>query len=533
MKKLSLLYLFLLLQLLTYAQFKTVAESPLFKEPQSGYVKILQLKNGNTVYFYLSGNGGLDVTIFNKAYKEKIFKHHTPVFGSLKGARINGIFETGDNITLMISEVNERRPTLYRLVINSDSGNLEKDDKIAEANKYLSKDLRIIPEFEPVTAFSVRKDPTSDNYAVFIRKNSDDQTDKNQMEAIFYNGEHQEISRAFYQPTLKYGSFNYLDMAVLGDDRVCILGFAYNQIAVGDLEGTLVMLTLDKGARRLKTDILNLSDNRIADSAIVRFNPVTKKLLLLGAAHIEDADPQPYAGFLAIIDPYKPEIEQEINIYPEKANTRKKELLGAKKEFTGMPQDMVINSDGGFTIFYEELIPVKNVPLDAPAYTHYMLEHLAVAAFDSSGKETYTAFIPRKQYVKNSDFSSFHLASRKTGAQKLIMGDQFKSFAYLSAKDKVYIMFNDTERNNHITDGNITLLRVLANCDAFVYTLDEKNVSPDRSLFFDKSKKKENRTHTLALFNIGDYYSESNTYATLKLQKRGKEKGARIVWMTL
>ena len=37
----------------TYAQFKLVAQGPKFEEPEEGFAKILQLKNGNTFIFIL------------------------------------------------------------------------------------------------------------------------------------------------------------------------------------------------------------------------------------------------------------------------------------------------------------------------------------------------------------------------------------------------------------------------------------------------------------------------------------------------
>lgn len=52
---------------------------------------------------------------------------------------------------------------------------------------------------------------------------------------------------------------------------------------------------------------------------------------------------------------------------------------------------------------------------------------------------------------------------------------------------------------------------------------------PVRSYVFGKPEsKKENN---LGLFAISDYNPETNTYVTLKLEKEGRDKGVRIVWL--
>lgn len=528
MKSITLLCLVTLLQAFAYGQFKTVAETPLFEEPETGHAKLLQLKNGNTVVVHLSARNGIDLTIYSPEHKLAGYKHHDPAFGKLKGARVNAIFETNNTIAVLISEVHERTPVLYRLLFDGATGNLDREEKIAEANKYLFKDVRWIPEFDPVNSFSVSKDPASDNYAIFIRRDKSDLADKNQMEVIAYNGKHQEISRAFYQPAFKYASLNYLDMAVLEDERVCILGFAYNEIASGDLEGQLVMMTLPKDGRRMSSELLELSENRIADSAIVRFNPVTKKLMLLGTAHIEDANPQPYGGFLLVIDPYKAKVEQEINIYPTEADVQKKKLYGAKETFTGMPQDLVINDDGSFSVIYEELISEKHTPRDATPYTYYMLDNVAVASFDANGKMQSASFIPKKQYLKNTGYPSFYIAQRKLSAQQLIQAEQYRSFSYLHTKNKLYVLLNDAEQNTHPENGNIVQMRSLAGAQAFSYVAGSP--APERHPFFGPLRKEEK--HALAVFNLSDYNKATNTYVTLKLEMTSKDRKSRLVWLT-
>lgn len=194
MKATILSCLLALLQAVAFAQFKTVAETPLFKEPESGFAKLLQLKNGNTVVVHLTNRNGINLTFYDPQHKLAVNKHHDPIFQRLRGARVNAIFEADGAIVMLISEVEERTPLLYRLVFDGVTGNLQREEKIAEAEKFQFMDVRWIPEFDPVNSFAVSKDPGSDNYAVFIRRNRNEFADKNQMEVVMYNGQHQEIS---------------------------------------------------------------------------------------------------------------------------------------------------------------------------------------------------------------------------------------------------------------------------------------------------------------------------------------------------
>jgi len=527
MKRIALSCLMALSQAVTFAQFKTVAETPLFKEPETGHARLLQMKNGNTIVLNLTNRNGINLTIYSQEHKMIASKHHSPSFEKLRGGCVNAIFETNGSVALLISEVEDRTPKLYRLLFDGTTGNLEREEKIAEAEKYAFKDLRWIPEYGPVSSFHVSKDPGSDNYALFIRSGNTELADKNQMEVVMYNGQHLEIARAYYQPAFKYASLNYLDMAVLGGDRVCLLGFAYNQIASNDREGQLVMMTLTKGSRKMKSELLDLPDNRIADSAIVRFNAATQKLMLLGSAHIEDANPQPYGGFLAIIDPFKGKTEKVIDIYPTEADTQKKKLYGANSMYAGTPQDMFINADGSFYVFYEEINLEKHTPLDAQAYTYYWLDNAAVASFDVNGKMQSSSFIAKKQYLKNTIYPSFYMAHRGASAQQLILGEQYRSFNWLHAKGKMYVLMNDAEQNAHSVNGELAQLKVPSNGQAYAFQAGVP--APERMLFFGRLRPEE--THALAVFNISDYNSESNTYVTLKLEVNNNKKGAKLVWL--
>jgi hypothetical protein len=395
MRTLSLSSIFILFQVLAIAQFKVVAEGPLFNEPESGYARILQMKDGNTLCLYISPDETIDVSIYGTDHTRKTQKHLEPALGRTRGFRVNSCFEIAGNAVLFISEVNDKHPVLYRVVIDGNTGELKNEDKIAEADRYSSRYRSIIPEYRPDSSFFVRKDPDSDHYGLVTLHTNDKSAGRRSIEVVMYDERHKELNKNYYVPPFaRYRYFDYLDMAVIGE-KVSIVGFGYDQIAEDYKDGQLVIATLDKTADHIVANDVPVRDGQIVDSAVVKYNPVTKKLLVLGTSHIQGTKKDQYNGFLAILDPYTQKVEKEVSIYPEKVNARKTELFGHKHPFAGMPQQLYINSDGGFSIIYEELNRKVVIPLNSVPYVYCYLDDAAVATFDVDGKEISSNLIPK------------------------------------------------------------------------------------------------------------------------------------------
>jgi hypothetical protein len=100
------------------AQFKSIAQGPVFEEPEKGFSKILQMKDGSTMFFHITFKEGINLKIYDASHKQKVEKHIEPTYGKLKEGSVDGIFEINGNATLLVSEVDEKRPVLYRLIID-------------------------------------------------------------------------------------------------------------------------------------------------------------------------------------------------------------------------------------------------------------------------------------------------------------------------------------------------------------------------------------------------------------------------------
>lgn len=508
------------------AQLLSAGESPIFKEPVSGYGRVIKMKNGNTVFVQITARDGIYVDIYDQNYKPVVQTHENMSFGNLKGSCVNAIFEANGDIAIFISEVESRQPILYRIILDGKSGRMKRDEKLAETIRYPYLDQPFIPEYKPVSSFFIRKDPNSENYAM-VMLHANDRSVKANLEVIWYTGAHKEISRAYYQAKESpFKNINYLDMVVFGEDQVCLFAYIYNQTSVGDKKGTMIMASLRRDADTLVVDRLNVGVRKVIDSGLVRINPVTNKIMFLGYAHAEAGDTERYAGILGIVDPARKTPDQEFDIFPAKADAKKRAMT--RKAFTGTPQQLFIHKDGGFSIVYEELTRKVVTPLNSAPYSYCTLDWISVGSFDVTGKPLYECVVPRKQELQKYDIFAFYPDRVAVGAQPLIKGEQFRTAAFFQHDDKVYVMVNNAEQNlEKGAKGKPHDFRWVIDTRAYYYVCDGSNELPAYQPVF---KADSTLNHSL-IPGICTYDEEKRRLITLKMDAKSYQNGMRVVWL--
>jgi len=234
---------------------------------------------------------------------------------------------------------------------------------------------------------------------------------------------------------------------------------------------------------------------------------------------------------MAYINPISKEVEYSNTIYPVEASEKNVELFGKRAAYTGMPQNLFINLDGGFSVVYETIgIITRYGSTGYATSVTTELGNIAVSKFDALGKEIGSCLIPKSQNVQGARIYPFYLSEREGTAQTLSKGNQFKSFSYLDGLEKSYILFNDVEENTEkVKKGKITTIQGVSDCDGFFYDISGTEVLPERDFVFGKPASK--RENNLALFSISDYDKKNNVYVTLKLEKEGRDKGVKLVWL--
>jgi hypothetical protein len=521
MKKLILLFLFFS-HTATNAQFKVIATGPLFKEPEDGEAKILQLKSGGTMFFRVTEKDGIDLRVYDPQHHEITATNFKPTYIKVKKAQVNAIFEINGNAILMMSEVDSKIPTLYRLILDGKTGAILSEENIEELNKRKFGD-GIATTFGGIAtpSFFIKKDPYSDNYAV-VRFNSLESDRSKRIEVISYDANNKETNRAFYtSPEGKYKYITYRDMVVLGDKKVCVFAYGYNKS--NDSESELLMANLDKGSSEIDFTKLSFPDTLDPFYCTAKFNPSTNSLLLLSIAEEKKKKNDGYIPILTFINPYEKKINRSDIISPSKRIDQY-----SKKGFRGLPQNLYINDDGTFTVVSEELSVVYGGKYGTAPIS--LLGDIAIVNYSKTGEPMNDYLIRKSQTLNNVYLGLLYLASREGTTQSLKKGTQFKSFAYLDGKTKSYILFNDTERNSEkLESGNLVDIQGVSNCDGFYYPLTGPNAILKRDYVFGNPEKK--RDHELGLFSISQYDRQNNIYVTLQLSKDSGKKGVKLVWL--
>lgn len=525
MKYLCLLFVSVFFLHPAFAQFKPIAESAPFDEPEAGHAKLVLLHSGYSAFLFFNPKEGINLKLYDGQHHLHAEKEINSKFSDSKYKSIEAVFEINGDLILFISQPDEKRPVLYRMIIDGKSGNLKSEEKIAELNKTGHyKAIRLAFRGQQYPDFYIRKDPSGDHYAV-AKFNNFDEDPNRRLEIIFYGADNKETARAFYHsPEDRYENLRYIDMVVIGDQKVSVLAYAYNKVK-RDQDGELVIASLDAGSHDVSLHELDFSKELIVDGGITRYNPISQNIILLAACRSEKKSNE-YGTVLAFVNPFEQRVTNAFPVYPERADAKSTELFGRKNHYTGMPQNMFVDHDGSFSIVFEEITGYSS----SSGGSYSELGHLAVMQFNPNGKETGSYLIPKNQLYYKYIVQSFYHSDREGSAVRLDVGNQYKSFAYLHGKYKSYILFNDIEKNGEtVLKGKITRIMGVGECDGFYFQLGGDEVLLPRQYVFGKPDR--GRDHNLAIFTLSDYDRDRNIYCVLKLEKSGRSKQVKLVWL--
>ncbi|MCK7558024.1 hypothetical protein MKQ70_24665 [Chitinophaga sedimenti] len=302
-------------------------------------------------------------------------------------AAASTVFETGGNATLLVSELDEKAPVLYRLVINGITGQLDRDEKLLTLTKLNATQYRTsMMSNTGRLDFFIENDPQTGDYAVVkIDPNAEDKTQRT--EALYFSAAHQQLSRAYFNITGAYQDFGFWDMVVNGPSKVVLLGRATQQ---GRQDRELVMATLTAGSTELAVHPLKFPLNMEAEGVIMKYNPVTAQYIVV-AAGVNKRERFTYLG-IARADM---QADSARAVFPEKANAKSMELFGKKRGYEGVPQDLFINKDGSFSIVWEELEDLSLQRQGGMMKSNTNAGNIAMLMFDKNGMETGNYFIPK------------------------------------------------------------------------------------------------------------------------------------------
>lgn len=526
MKRLSLIFLMVLSACLAKGQFLQITEGPLFPAPKNGIAKILQMKNGSTFFLHIDFASGINAQVYEPVYRGKTETQFEPAKFKLRSGKVEGIFETNGDVVLMFSDTGNNETALYRLVVDGKSATLKNEEKIASVKKIALRNDNTESSADNLPELAVSKDATDGNYALAFFNNNLSDTSK-RIEVILYGNDNREINRAFYSAKKeKYKYIKYIDMAVIGPDKVAALLYGYNRQASGEKTGEMILATLEKGASSLKISELNYSNDLVPENGIVRYEKIFNQLLVLTTARVK-SDTNKLRNYLGYINLASRELNTNTVIGPgEKVKLKYTELNGKKAVYKAVPQNILLNEDRSYTIIFEEMeTETKN-----GAVSHSIIRNTSIVNYNPEGEVTDAYFIPLEHHVTGIPVIPFYLSQQNILGQQLFNNAQYSLSKYITDGHNSFLLLNDKQVNAKGGSLNkIEPFKDMTGTDVFFCRLSGKEISPELQYVFGKSISDEERK--LALFSVSDYDRANNLLVLLKQDKENGRSGVKLVWL--
>ena len=559
--------LFIIAAILLYmaplmAQQVGIEKSAEFDEPDYGWNKLLQLKNGNTLFFHSTKKDGIDIVVYNKQRKQiatRTLESRLWDAGKMRQSKIVGLYEINGEPVIFVVQADSKAPTLYRMRINGNNGAIVKEDELGNLPKTsIWKGYAMAFGNVDMPDIIVEKDPNSDCYVVIFFDGFSHETNK-RIKVEHYDGAHKVLNTVFYDsPEGKYKYLRYIGAAVDGNKRVFITAYGYNGKADEDVSPKVIISKVNVGETKFSHSLINVSNDFNDTKSVMIYNKNTNKLQLmtLTTAKSDAASAMAFGHVdflyyrkksnpcIALLNYIDPETMQLLSTQPIKgAKIDAYGQLNIEKEyeFDGVPQNMVLNKDNTTTILMEELAHVRKSHSSGPghistnSYTT-QLGPVGISELSDTGAELKGYTISKLQQAQGT-LPILYMAGRSKGVFSYPLGashksndNEFLSYDYINAPNGRYVIFNDLPRNTDKTedDDSRKMVTSVSATNTMCYKLNDPKMDKFY-LFGEPDGKKES---TFCYIESSDYNRDVNTYATMIVERDGRSKSARIAWIT-
>lgn len=537
------------------AQQPVITRSEAFKDPQYGAGRLLLMHNGNTLYFSFTERKGIAVTVYDSTRRVSAMEHNTVRYWrnwQLDEASLKGLFEMNGQAVLFVEKQVKLDVNLYRLIFDSNSGKLIRQDLV---DGMRIPAVVLLPAPESIPRFYVRKDPSSEYYAIAMAKDKKIPADR-LIKVTHYTPDHLIIHTAAYTAAESpFGHVQLLDMTVHRDQFVTLASCLYN-VSTFSVKGMDVMLsTLKKGtdtfchyslgAGNDYTDIhaalkYGSEDNSMYLLTSIRANSLREKAIMQRVGRACE-----YALQMTIFDPLSLQINRQYFVGHPKLDAYVKEHLAYKNAYSGAIQDFYLHPDRSVYLLFEEIAVTEKEPFSNSDSATSVFEkkkyetrlgEMAIVQLDTAGKEVFSYAIAKSQYVMSKIgmyYQHGRAVSIPTSRYRNTSYNNFTSFysyTYFPANNAV--LFNDHTAN---TDNSDQCYRNKKD----VYAINESNTVlatfkdgeiRKSYLFGAPAGKRESRFSELG---IGACSEDGKQYATMMIEQKGFHQDAYIVWVQL
>lgn len=531
------------------AQTSNIRYSTAFDEPEEGWNKVFQLSNGNTFYFHFTKKEGIEIVVYNSNRQEISRKTVSSELWEPRKMResvVEGIYEINGQPVVFLHQTLDKTPTLFRLKFNATTGELDGEKQISTLPRYKAGAAWAMAyggvEQED---FFIEKDPNSDCYAV-VNFNSFASESDERVEVVHYgieNGNHKVLNRAFYDAQgFKY--LRYIGMMVDGDKRVFMCTYGYNTKKSGGADSRVIISRLSKGDKQFTNKLIDFTDDFKDTKSIMAYNPgsgmiqlMTLTLMSSKSRFFSSTTSNYYLTLMNYIDPESLFIVSTKPLLAAKVSSYCEQNFNYDRGYSGMPQQMVINNDNSTTVLMEEMtkqITVNSAGQVISART--TLGGIGFSELDMKGNEQEGyAFI--KSQMANGLMEPLYLSAKSKGLWSykrggVMIGDNnaFLSFDYINTDKNRYILFNDYPKNfnNDQSIKHKSVVVAISKANTVCYKL--KDGKREKYYLFGKPVD-EDEESKFCYVESSHFDKKTSTYATLLMERHGKDKQAKIAWV--
>ncbi|NSL86539.1 hypothetical protein ECE50_006840 [Chitinophaga sp. Mgbs1] len=520
------------------AQVPVVTLSEAFDEPQDGWDKLLQLRNGNTVYLHFSKRAGLRSTVYNLQRKQVATDSIVTAIwnpADLESTEIDGIYEIGGQPVIFLQQIIRDIPVLIRLVLDSQTGRLLREDKLGELPSIQHRSVVVQDNLATHDCF-VEKDARSDYYAVAFFSGAEIQRNdsiRDRIQVLHFSPEHKLVNKGrYYLADTSYSYFSYVHMSVQDHEKVYITTVGFNDKKKTGVPASKVLFSmLSPDSASFTHRGLDYTAGYSGVSGYMQAVPMKSEVRLLLFAPSEKTDGN-NGIMMNTLMTSSGKLRKHHPLYFPELSKNVQWNLKYKDDYKGAPQRLLLNVDGSCTLLLETLTRFKQGNTQINKY-HTNMGDIGIALLDTAGREDMTMAVSKLQSITGvCEAFSLHRRAKSEWAFRnkiaALNTNTYLSYDYVATPDANFVLFNDYLQ--YLDGGGQEKtrkpLKYAADANFVCYRFYGGKM--ERLFIFGQPEVKKG---FYCMMGAAAYDESTRVYATIMLSRTEKEKVARIAWI--
>lgn len=510
--------------------------------PNSGYYKVLQMSNGNTMLFHMEARKAIRVRVFDtnrKLIAQDKFSGGTVDPGNLESSDLHGIYEINNEGVIFISQSINNLNILFALRFSANTGKLIKEEELIRSETYKKKNT-----------YSLVRHEKGKGYAVFCMKD----LEANFKEEIFLETFDETHKSKLHLPvSADLSEYDYVSHLSTTNDKHgrTIVTLKCKKIIhyPDEMEHYLMVCYLPADQSDFTYSVSKLPIEVSPYYSMFTYNEFSKMLhvylvnAMVGTIKngLQEYQKIFYNNYLLRYNEYNLADMRNSALYHTKANKLVKEIIDTTAYIDPVPIKAYTNRFGKTTLISEE--NEQKIVLNNQTTGYSLIGSIVVTQINDKGNEIWSTIIPKRQILKNG-LTSYKINQRGKHKQPFRYYDPTSDWLYqmasyscmMTKRRNCYIIYNDCKSNFDKTFGdNIDTVTTytdktnLVKTDAVVYKITGKRDVSKRYLLEGTPED----ISSAAMVEGADFSEDTNTYATVLLQTLHDKGMLRLGWFKL